>query len=550
MSEYEDIQGEQFCAISMGDDGSICGRPIHMVRSGVDETATCLMHSNDPDKQSGSLYEAFMREFESILEQAGDADAHFECFVFPEVHLDGRTMLPNCEFRDAVFTQEVGFGDVTFARAAEFYGAVFRQDADFRHATFTQNASFTSAKFEQEAEFGGAKFAQDAQFNYGTTFTLDATFASADFTGQVSFLQATFSQDGDFSSANFAMFADFFEAVFARNADFSRATFTNDADFGEATFAQEADFSFATFAKGADFTDAEFNGSAGWIGASFLGKAEFRGTRFATRTNDYAAGMFWRATFSNPGDVVFEKTDLSCVSFHNCDVTGIRFTSSVRWGKKDKREAVIYDELIVQRGKSLAWRGYRGKEEPSTSHREVAQIYQQLKRNYDTQLDYWTANEFHFGEMEMKRLDSPTEGRWLTLRRWLHCNLCMIALYRWASDYGNNYLRPMLWLLGVLLLFAALFPWPGIVSKQRQIESVETYTSAWHAGNSLKQAMRSELGLVGKGLLTALDTATFQRNSDYVPVYPWGRTLAIAETLLTSILFALFLLAIRRQFRR
>jgi hypothetical protein len=32
--------------------------------------------------------------------------------------------------------------------------------------------------------------------------------------------------------------------------------------------------------------------------------------------------------------------------------------------------------------------------------------------------------------------------------------------------------------------------------------------------------------------------------------YPLGRVLAIVETLLTSSLFALFLLAIRRQFRR
>jgi len=54
-------------------------------------------------------------------------------------------------------------------------------------------------------------------------------------------------------------------------------------------------------------------------------------------------------------------------------------------------------------------------------YRAVAQIYQQLKKNYDSRLDYWTANEFHYGEMEMKRLAVP---RW---RRWLS----FINLYRW-----------------------------------------------------------------------------------------------------------------------
>ena len=47
-----------------------------------------------------------------------------------------------------------------------------------------------------------------------------------------------------------------------------------------------------------------------------------------------------------------------------------------------------------------------------------------------------------------------------------------------------------------------------------------------------------------------MDTATFQHNPEYTPSYPWGRVLAIIETLVTSTLSGLFLLAIRRQFRR
>ena len=39
---------------------------------------------------------------------------------------------------------------------------------------------------------------------------------------------------------------------------------------------------------------------------------------------------------------------------------------------------------------------------------------------------------------------------------------------------------------------------------------------------------------MGKSMLVAVDVATFQRNPEYAPAYPWGRALAIAETLLTS----------------
>jgi len=50
--------------------------------------------------------------------------------------------------------------------------------------------------------------------------------------------------------------------------------------------------------------------------------------------------------------------------------------------------------------------------------------------------------------------------------------------------------------------------------------------------------------------MTALYVAAFQKDLVYEPSYPWGRLLALLEVLLTSTLIALFLLAVRRQFRR
>ena len=51
-------------------------------------------------------------------------------------------------------------------------------------------------------------------------------------------------------------------------------------------------------------------------------------------------------------------------------------------------------------------------------------------------------------------------------------------------------------------------------------------------------------------LMTSLSVAGFQRELRYVPSYPWGRMVALFELLLTTTLGGLFLLAIRRQFKR
>jgi len=58
------------------------------------------------------------------------------------------------------------------------------------------------------------------------------------------------------------------------------------------------------------------------------------------------------------------------------------------------------------------------------------------------------------------------------------------------------------------------------------------------------------LCLFRHSLLSTLQIAVLQRELVYEPVYPWGRVLALLQIVLTSTLFALFVLALRRQFRR
>jgi uncharacterized protein YjbI with pentapeptide repeats len=479
------------CLIEWGYRDPKCGRELHAAPDGVDEQPVCLMHSNDPGKQSGPLFDTFWQEFERILEEAGGGEAHFERFVFPKLDFSKRKFQAICRFNYATFTQ----------------------NADFFKATFTRNADFTGATFTQYSYFWNATFTQDAEF--------------------------------------------------------CRATFTKDANFNDATFTQNANFFKATFTQAARFEKTKFHGTAVWHSSRFLDQAEFRGTKFEPLVEGQHSAVFALAKFSKPGEIVFDDVDLSRVLFHNCDVSQVCFTS-VRWAKREgNRGLAVFEETIdlEQYARGLKRDGQR-------DFRAVAQIYQQLKKNYDSRLDYWTANEFHFGEMEMMRLAGPARGllfrgRWMRrlarhirqqfmrLRQWWHPRLSFVALslYKYASDYGNSYGKPLAWLLGVLLAAALLFPFPGVGLKQpisgnAANSASVTYSRVWNRQDSLTNNLWTEAKLIGKSGITAIDTATFQRTPEYTPVYPLGRVLAIVETLLTSSLFALFLLAIRRQFRR
>jgi hypothetical protein len=59
-----------------------------------------------------------------------------------------------------------------------------------------------------------------------------------------------------------------------------------------------------------------------------------------------------------------------------------------------------------------------------------------------------------------------------------------------------------------------------------------------------------EFVLVMKSWVMAVDVATFQKNANYTPATAGAHAVAIVETLLISTLFGLFLLAVRRQFKR
>jgi uncharacterized protein YjbI with pentapeptide repeats len=485
-TEGEENKAVEDCPIEMGP--GVCGRELHNAPEGSDKRAVCLMHSKDSNKAEGELFKAFWRGFEVILEGAGEGEAHFERFSFPKLDLTGRLFKAICRFDTAIFTQDANFAHATFTQVADFSLATFTQVADFYEATFTQYANFTVATFTQDANF--------------------------------------------------------FRATFMRNANFGGATFTQHADFHGATFRQHADFLDATFRQHADFEDAEFCGTATWVAGQFLDSANFRRTKFHPQTASAPSAVFRSASFSDPGKIIFDDVDLSRALFHNCDVSEIWFTSSVRWARRGSRGNAVFEESVpLEHATGLLRDGER-------DYRAVAQLYQQLKKNYDTRLDYWTANEFHFGEMEMKRLAAPDGRRLLGLRRWWRRWLSLTAWYRWGSDYGNSYRKPLLWLLAVLVLFALLFPLPHVGLRRNGFAKNETYGSVWRAGSSVKQHLQGESKLVGKSALVAVDMATFQRNPEYAPAYPVGRALAIVETLLTSTLFALFLLAIRRQFRR
>jgi hypothetical protein len=350
-------------------------------------------------------------------------------------------------------------------------------------------------------------------------------FSETTFPQKVSFYSATFTGDVSFIAAGFAKMAVFVGTTFLGEANFSRAEFQDEAMFTGSTFARDTYFGLTIFKKPVRFDSVRF-----------LAGAHFRESVFLQDEQRRACADFSFAQFEKPDSVIFFRVDLGRTLFRQCAVSRITF-SQVEWPRRSNGKKMVFEESLVSSSAEV---------NDSRNERDwllVGELYQQLKRNYDNRKDYWTAGDFHYGEMEVTRLSTPHRN---PILRWLHRNVGLVAWYKYASEYGESYVRPAVRLLIMMIVLAFVYPVPGLRDANGQVFA---YSDLFQSSTA-HSVVGMLIGLFAKGLLTAFEVASLRRELLYEPIGAGGHLLAIVEVLLTSTLLSLFLLALRRQFRR
>jgi len=155
-------------------------------------------------------------------------------------------------------------------------------------------------------------------------------------------------------------------------------------------------------------------------------------------------------------------------------------------------------------------------------HSMLAQACQRLATNAEENREYPLANEFHYWSMEAQRK---------TIRGSAFAPWRLIWWYWALSGYGERRIRAAMWLVGILVAFAAFYMWVGPVGVQEP--SVVGYLRA--GLDSIVYSL---------GVMTRLTIAV----PDSEPVLV--RSLIIIEGVLGPLQIGLFLLALRREFMR
>jgi uncharacterized protein YjbI with pentapeptide repeats len=291
----------------------------------------------------------------------------------------------------------------------------FDRPVIFERFQFQSPTDFSSATFSREANFGGVQFNSKTNFT-SATFSGEANFSRVQFNAGVDLQSATFSKSVDFQNANFVdpgfrsvtFFgrADFGAASFSgtlRTTDFSLAVFSDVADFGSAAFHNEVDFESATFAEMAIFRSATFSGDADFTEVVFNSVIYFINAKFGSNT------FFTDAHFEGRVPDFRGATMHEATEWHGAT-----------WPKPPGGRAVAQEQVYA--------------------YERLKQEMERLKKHEDEQ-------RFFRKELQARRrLLRTSPGEWL-----------LNGVYQVSSDYGNSFIRPLLWLLVVFAAGAAIF---------------------------------------------------------------------------------------------
>lgn len=151
--------------------------------------------------------------------------------------------------------------------------------------------------------------------------------------------------------------------------------------------------------------------------------------------------------------------------------------------------------------------------------REIENLYHQLILNYDRRREYEVGGEFYVRENECRRIRKGWRGYFFEGIYWL------------TSEYGQRWLLPLLWTALMLIIFSPIC--------FRDFESCPGPFGAWISSITWASFAANVAVLLG-----------IQRLADVINPTSRDLILLSIERILSFYFISMFLLAVRRRFRR
>jgi uncharacterized protein YjbI with pentapeptide repeats len=377
-----------------------------------------------------------------------------------------------------------------------------------------------------------------------------------------------------FINCTFDLSLHFTNLIFHNNAQlFKNCVFNNEVYFGNMTFGnlmlEEVVFNKAcyfyscTFIEGLQFFDTTFNGPLLFDADKTHRITEIEDAYFDCYFNgktNFKSVIFNKANFSKSivGEKVFELSNCSFTKLGN--FRGMNLKSNVAFINIDLSNCTFLNSEFVDArflSSPISINNYIDINLFSKSHKDNHEEYKELgiymvdnfiaevnvenlivelktfERNFDKIKRFEIAGKFHQKSLEIER---KYNSKWF--------KKSVLYLYRAASSYGESYSRTLILFSIVLLFFSLLYLITGLTFIENDKYSVIYYFKGSNIYNII-----NDYGL--SFLFSFINSFPVKREISYL-ISSNGYTTFFSslETIIQSILITLFIMALRRKFKR
>jgi uncharacterized protein YjbI with pentapeptide repeats len=410
------------------------------------------------------------------------------------------------DFTHSHFLGVLSFKGSILKQELNFSGCIFYEQVDFVKTTFHSRANFFDADFKKETLFIGAQFLDETargivNFSH-STFHGESKFSNSVFNGKTSFYQTIFLNNAEFIST-------IFKNLIASSTRFLSYVHFYETEFHHVTFAGSTfllvDFSFSVFHNEALFVESEVLGTAHFhhvrfsIGESIIFKnMSLKNVSFLNTniTRIRFINVVWVGP--NQDELTYDEKvfnfsiSLSKIFIeennnekkHLFDLMGLKYDFAKIEKIAEKQLLFSYSDRIddyeikfsmvwsVHENRLTMWINNKQFFNPdliisdrlmvlaSTSLEEIISLYNDLRENYEYYLRYEIAGSYFkkimtlqqdYEEILIESNHKPLKSH--KRRNKISAKLSLNGLYYLLSDYGEDYLRPLM--LGLTILVIA-----------------------------------------------------------------------------------------------
>jgi len=230
-----------------------------------------------------------------------------------------------------------------------------------------------------------------------------------------------------------------------------------------------------------------------------------------------------RVNFASMASAQFFDANLKRITFNSSSIETVKFHNCI-WEREDGYCLLPKDETIARTDPQLA--------------EELTRLYVQLKRNYESNGNFIDAGDWFYREMEARRNQLlARSSRWPV---WMRRSLSLISLYKIAANYGQSFTRPLIGLVISVIGFALAYFYGGFTLGQDYVRyrlcvCPPTLDSLYDFGRAVGCSLSAVTLQVGR----------VSHLEGIVSVFAY-----LIQILVTATLLSLFLLSVRRRFRR